>query len=83
MIPVPLMEDGPDMEMVEAMVREDASIKGIWCVPHSREYATATGWWTAWRLWKRLPRISGYSGIMPTVCTIFTRKCPQKYPGCM
>ena len=33
MIPVPLMEDGPDMEMVEAMVREDASIKGIWCVP--------------------------------------------------
>ena len=33
MIPVPLLEDGPDMEMVEAMVREDASIKGIWCVP--------------------------------------------------
>ena len=28
MIPVPLLEDGPDMEMVEAMVREDASIKG-------------------------------------------------------
>ena len=33
MIPVPLLEDGPDMEMVETMVREDASIKGIWCVP--------------------------------------------------
>ncbi len=81
MIPVPLMEDGPDMEMVEAMVREDASIKVYGAfpfIPILREYATATGWWTAWRLWRRLPRISGYSGIMPTVCTIFTRKCPSK-----
>ena len=33
MIPVPMSEDGPDMDMIERLVAEDASIKGIWCVP--------------------------------------------------
>lgn len=33
MIPVPLMEDGPDMEMVAKLAGQDSSIKGIWCVP--------------------------------------------------
>lgn len=33
MIPVPLNEDGPDMDVVMKMVREDSLIKGIWCVP--------------------------------------------------
>ena len=33
MIPVPLLEEGPDMDLVEKLVREDASVKGIWCVP--------------------------------------------------
>lgn len=33
MIPVPLKEDGPDMDIVMDLVRTDASIKGIWCVP--------------------------------------------------
>ena len=33
MITVPMTSDGPDMDMVESLVMQDESIKGIWCVP--------------------------------------------------
>ncbi len=33
MINIPMTENGPDMDMVEKYVNNDASVKGIWCVP--------------------------------------------------
>ncbi|HKO90693.1 MAG TPA: aminotransferase class I/II-fold pyridoxal phosphate-dependent enzyme, partial [Polyangiaceae bacterium] len=40
MINIELQQDGPDMEHVEELVRADAAIKGMWCVP---KYSNPTG----------------------------------------
>ncbi len=33
MITIPMTAEGPDMDLVEKYVQEDAAVKGIWCVP--------------------------------------------------
>lgn len=40
MIPVPLNENGPDVDLVERLVAENDSVKGIWCVP---KYSNPSG----------------------------------------
>ena len=40
MINIPMNSDGPDMDLVEKYVNNDAAVKGIWCVP---KYQNPTG----------------------------------------
>ncbi len=51
MIPIPMREDGPDVDLIEELVAVDPAIKGMWCVPvFSNPTGTVYSWETVRRL---------------------------------
>lgn len=51
MIPVPMLEDGPDVDLIEELVAADPAIKGLWAVP---TYSNPTGTVYSWENVRRL-----------------------------
>jgi DNA-binding transcriptional MocR family regulator len=51
MIPVPMREDGPDVDLIEELVAVDPAIKGMWAVP---VFANPTGVTYSWESVRRL-----------------------------
>jgi DNA-binding transcriptional MocR family regulator len=51
MIPVPMREDGPDVDLIEELVAVDPAVKGMWAVP---VFANPTGITYTWENVRRL-----------------------------
>src|ERR1700744_4768777 len=51
MIPIPMREDGPDVDLIEELVAVDPAIKGLWAVP---VFANPTGLTYSWESGRRL-----------------------------
>jgi DNA-binding transcriptional MocR family regulator len=54
MIPVPMREDGPDVDLIEELVAVDPDIKGMWAVP---VFANPTGVTYSWETAQRLAQM--------------------------
>jgi DNA-binding transcriptional MocR family regulator len=51
MIPIPMLEDGPDVDLIEELVAVDPAIKGMWTVP---VFGNPTGITYSWETVRRL-----------------------------
>ncbi len=51
MINIPMLEDGPDVDLIEELVAADPAIKGMWCVP---VFSNPTGVTFSWEKVRRL-----------------------------
>jgi DNA-binding transcriptional MocR family regulator len=51
MINIPMLEDGPDVDLIEELVAADSAIKGMWCVP---VFSNPTGVTFSWEKVRRL-----------------------------
>ncbi len=61
MIPVPMLNDGPDVDLIEELVAVDPAIKGMWTVP---VFGNPTGVTYSWETVRRLVQ-------MPTAASDF------------
>jgi DNA-binding transcriptional MocR family regulator len=51
MIPIPMLDDGPDVDLIEELVAADPAIKGMWTVP---VFGNPTGITYSWETVRRL-----------------------------
>nr|WP_234806005.1 aminotransferase class I/II-fold pyridoxal phosphate-dependent enzyme [Mycolicibacterium insubricum] len=70
MITVPMLDDGPDLDLIESLVAADPAIRGMWCVP---VYANPTGVVYSAEKVQRLAQ-------MPTAATDFRLFWDNAYP---